>query len=109
MKVIERVGNAEIKLLAFKRKYSDTFYLSGPEYYNLCDFRCVYCITESQGKATAMFDPQEIPEILDRELKLIDSPLEHTHFVLNPASDPYIPLEKELGITRILIQENRND
>jgi DNA repair photolyase len=105
MKVIERVENDQLKLLAFKRKYSDTFYLSGPEYYHLCDFRCVYCITESQGKASSLFDPADIPAILDKELALLESPIEYTHFVLNPASDPYIPIEKELGITRILIEE----
>jgi DNA repair photolyase len=105
MKVIARTDNPQLKLLAFERKYSESFYLVGPEYYDLCDFRCVYCITESQGKAKAMFDPGEISEILDRELKLLDSPLEHTHFVLNPASDPYVPIEAELKITRILIEE----
>lgn len=105
MKVIARAKNPDLKLLAFERKYSDEFYLAGPEYYDMCDFRCVYCITESQGKARAMFDPAEIPKILDRELMLLESPLEFTHFVLNPASDPYLPIEKDLEITRILIKE----
>lgn len=105
MKVIARTKNPERKLLQFERKYSDKFYFCGPEYYDLCDFRCVYCITESQGKAKAMFRPEEIPEIFDRELKLLESPLEYTHFVLNPASDPYVPLEADLKITRILIEE----
>ena len=105
MKVIARTENPQLKLLAFERKYSDKFYLVGPEYYDLCDFRCVYCITESQGKAKAMFDPEDIPALLEAELQSLDSPLEHTHFVLNPASDPYVPLEAELQITRILIEE----
>lgn len=105
MKVLARTTNQERKLLQFERKYSEKFYLCGIEYYNYCDFRCVYCITESQGKAVTLFAPEDVPEILDRELKLLDSPLEYTHFVLNPASDPYIPLEAELGITRILIEE----
>jgi len=105
MKVIARSANPQLKLLAFERKYSDQFWLVGPEYYDLCDFRCVYCITESQGKAKALFDPADIPALLDAELKSLGSPLEHTHFVLNPASDPYVPLEADLQITRILIEE----
>jgi len=105
MKVIARAKNPDLKLLAFERKYSDKYYLVGPEYYDMCDFRCVYCITESQGKSRAIFDPADIPEVLERELKLLEGPLEFTHFVLNPASDPYVPIERDLQITRILIKE----
>lgn len=104
MKVIDRVKNDKLKLLAFERKYSDKFYLSGPEYYNLCDFRCVYCITESQGKGTAMFKTDEIANILRDELRHLPGPLEHTLFVLNPASDPYIPLEEKMLLTRKIIE-----
>jgi len=104
MKVIARANNPDLKLLAFERKYSDKFYLAGPEYYNLCDFRCVYCITESQGKGTAMFKTDEIAQILRTELRLLPGPLEHTLFVLNPASDPYIPLEEKLLLTRKIIE-----
>ncbi len=104
MKVIPRVENQQLKLLAFERKYSDMFWLSGPEYYNLCDFRCVYCITESQGKGTAMFKTDEIADIFRAELPYISGPKEHTLFVLNPASDPYIPLEEEMQLTRKLIE-----
>ena len=105
MKVIARTENPNLKLLAFERKYSDKFYLVGPEYYDLCDFRCVYCITESQGKARPLFDPDEILARLDQELAALRSPLEYTHFVLNPASDPYVPIEAEYQITRTLIKE----
>ena len=104
MKVIARSANPELKLLAFERKYSDKFYLAGPEYYNLCDFRCVYCITESQGKGSAMFKTNEIAQILRDELSQLPGPLEHTLFVLNPASDPYIPLEETCLLTRKIIE-----
>lgn len=105
MKVIARTENPNLKLFAFGRKYSDKFWLVGPEYYDLCDFRCVYCITESQGKAKTLFDPKDIPGIVARELEQLQSPLEYTHFVLNPASDPYVPIEEEYQITRILLEE----
>ena len=67
MKVIERTADERIKLLQFQRKYNDKFYLAGPEYYNMCDFRCVYCITESQGKGTAMYQTDEIADLLRRQ------------------------------------------
>lgn len=105
MKVITRTSNPELKLFQFERKYSNKHWLVGPEYYDWCDFRCVYCITESQGKGKALFDPKDIPAILDHELKVISSPLAYTHFVLNGASDPYLPIEEELRITRILLEE----
>lgn len=105
MKVIARTTNPDFRLFQFERKYSDKHWLVGPEYYDWCDFRCVYCITESQGKAKLLFDPKDIPHILDYELKQLKSPLEYTHFVLNGASDPYLPMEEEYRITRILLEE----
>jgi DNA repair photolyase len=105
MKVIARTTNPELKLFQFERKYSDKFWLVGPEYYDWCDFRCVYCITESQGKSKLLFDPKDIPGILDYELQHLTSPLEYTHFVLNGASDPYLPMEEEHQITRIILEE----
>jgi len=105
MKVIARSANPNLRLLNFERKYHEKFWLAGPEYYDMCDFRCVYCITESQGKGRAMYSSaDEVEAVLREELNHLPGPVEHTLFVLNPASDPYIPIEEELLLTRRIIE-----
>ena len=70
--------------------------------YEKCSYRCVYCSVEAQGSSRAQVTKEEIPELLD-SFQLHAK--RKFPFYIGVTSDPYPPIEKELGLTRFLLSE----
>ena len=70
--------------------------------YEKCSYRCVYCSVEAQGTSRAQITQEEIPELLD-SFQLHAK--RKFPFYIGVTSDPYPPIEKELGLTRFLLAE----
>jgi len=113
MKIIERIENSpysdrdndQRKLLTYFRDYGENFQYISVEHYDRCSFRCVYCITESQGKTRPMFssDPDQLEAQFVKELDMLNVGKGLVVCVC-AASDPYNELEAELHLTRRLIE-----
>jgi DNA repair photolyase len=113
MKILRRIegpdspqhflGNDHFKLFQYYRDYGPNFQYVMVEHYDMCSFRCVYCITESQGKSRARFTSD--PDVLEAQfLKEIAHMDENYVVCLCSASDPYTELEPELRLTRRLLE-----
>jgi DNA repair photolyase len=70
--------------------------------YALCDFRCVYCCTNAQGKSTPLMSAADAVEETRRRLREIPEP---RYFILGGFSDAYPPVETEFCITRAIVEE----
>lgn len=101
MKVIGRTGE-QYKILVYQRYYTDDFTYVGVEHYQKCGFRCLYCITDSQGKTRpAITDMQAFKDQFERELDDFTDP--KYMFCVSSATDPYNDIEEQHGMTRHVI------
>ncbi|MGZ4062690.1 MAG: radical SAM protein, partial [Bacteroidia bacterium] len=76
--------------------------------YSGCSFNCLYCYIRGskygehmEEKLTAKINAAEL---LDRQLKLRAAKNQFGIIVLSSATDPYLHFEKELGLTRRLLE-----
>lgn len=103
MKVGEPTGE-QFKLLAYSRYYAENFIYVSIEHYQRCGFRCLYCITESQGKTRpTMPDMASFQQQLAMELDAFAS--DNYMFCVSGATDPYNDIEAEYRYTRHLVDE----
>ncbi|MHB8996279.1 MAG: SPL family radical SAM protein [Armatimonadota bacterium] len=70
--------------------------------YQKCAIRCQYCIAKAQGEALPCCEAENVVAALREELPRV--PLEVELFIGSMA-DAYPPVEAELGLTRLVLQE----
>jgi DNA repair photolyase len=69
--------------------------------YRKCDYRCVYCSTESQGRSEPGFTQQEVRDWVAAFARVKND----NHALLSSGfSDPYVNMEREYRITRTLVE-----
>lgn len=103
------VRKIKVKSVLNKQKYVDDWFLSGYSInpYSGCSFNCVYCYTRGskygehqvQGLAAKI----NAPEVLVRQLKNRARKREYGFIAFGSATDPYLPVEKDLKLTRELL------
>ena len=70
--------------------------------YRKCPFRCVYCIAASQGEAIPWYPAETvIPKLRDA----LGQVPHNTELFVGALVDAYPPVEKELCLTRLVLQE----
>jgi DNA repair photolyase len=91
------LGEDFFKVMKYYRDYGKHFQYGSLEHYDKCSYRCVYCITESQGKTRAKFSRTELLSSLEKELSLLS---EKWVICMGAAMDPYNEIEPDLRLTR---------
>ncbi len=99
------IPKVRVKSVLNKHKRRDSWFLddySVNPYYG-CQFACIYCYTRGGGYGR---EPHELaakvnaPEVLDRQLRRRASRREYGFIALGTSTEPYMEVERELGITR---------
>jgi len=107
--VVELVRKIKVKSVLNKQKHADEWFLSG---YSLnpfsgCSFNCVYCYTRGskygENQVPGLAVKINAPEILVKQLKNRARKREYGFIAFGSATDPYLPVEKDLKITRELL------
>ncbi len=70
--------------------------------YQRCSFRCVYCIADSQGESTPRHSAGRVVAALRRDLEAVPPEAE---LFIGATADAYPPVERELGLTRLVLAE----
>nr|WP_319374307.1 radical SAM protein [uncultured Methanobacterium sp.] len=99
----------KIKSILNKQKHADDWFLST---YSLnpfsgCSFNCVYCYTRGskygENQVPGLAVKINAPEVLVKQLKNRARKREYGFIAFGSATDPYLPVEKDLKITRELL------
>ena len=110
MWVSKLVRKIQVKSVLNKQKKPDDWFLSGYTLnpYSGCSFNCVYCYTRGSKYGEHMVNGLAVkvngPEVLVKQLKNRAKKKEYGLIALASATDPYLPVEKELGITREMLR-----
>jgi DNA repair photolyase len=99
-----------VKSVLNKTKRRDPWFLD--EYtvnpYSGCSFNCLFCYIRGSKYGLNMEEKlsvkQNAAEILDRQLALRAKKNQYGIIVLSSATDPYLHFEKDLGLTRKLLE-----
>lgn len=102
--------NKEVKSVLNKSKNRDTWFLD--EYttnpYSGCSFNCLYCYIRGSKYGVHMERKLAVKtnavEVLDRQLSNRAKKGEYGIIVLASATDPYLQLEVDLGLTRQMLE-----
>lgn len=101
MKIIQR-SDETYKILKYQRYYAENFIKVGVEHYEKCSYRCMYCITESQGKTRPVESSADL--LMERFLGEVSGFSSDAHvFCLSVATDPYNEIEAAYGYTRRIL------
>ncbi|WP_321422406.1 radical SAM protein [uncultured Methanobacterium sp.] len=107
--MVELVRKIKVKSVLNKQKHADEWFLSG---YSLnpfsgCSFNCVYCYTRGskygENQVPGLAVKINAPEVLVKQLKNRARKREYGFIAFGSATDPYLPVEKDLKITRELL------
>jgi len=110
IKVSKLVRQIQVKSVLNKQKKPDDWFLSGYTLnpYSGCSFNCVYCYTRGSKYGAHMVNGLAVkingPEVLVKQLKNRARKKEYGFIALASATDPYLPVEKELQITREMLR-----
>lgn len=100
----------EVKSILNRKKIRDSWFLDD---YTLnpfsgCPFNCQYCYIRGSKYGEHLEEKLAIkknaPELLDRQLSLKAKKRQHGIIVLSSATDPYLPFEECLKLTRTLLE-----
>jgi DNA repair photolyase len=73
-----------------------------------CSHRCIYCSMDTQGKSNPVIDPCDFEESLIQDLLSINAipntPDRGTEILLSLLTDPYVPEDVDLKLTRKAIE-----
>lgn len=103
------VRKIKVKSILNKQKYVDDWFLSGYSInpYSGCSFNCVYCYTRGskygEHQVPGLAAKINAPEVLVRQLKNRARKKEYGFIAFGSATDPYLPVEKDLKLTRELL------
>jgi len=103
------ISKVTVRSILNKHKRRDEWFLdeySVNPYYG-CPFACIYCYTRGgkYGKAPDQLSAKiNAPEVLDRQLRRRASKKEYGFIVVGTSTEPYMPVEKELGLTREVLE-----
>ena len=98
------------KTILNKRKARDSWFLDDYTVnpYSACSFNCLYCYIRGSKYGEHMENSLSIKtnavELLDKQLGNRAKKQQYGIIVLASATDPYIQIEKEYGLTRQLLQ-----
>ncbi len=104
-----RISKITAKSVLNKHKKRDEWFLdeySVNPYYG-CSFACVYCYTRGgkYGKTPAQLSAKiNAPEVLNRQLRRRASKGEYGFIAVGTSTEPYMPVEKELKLTRKILE-----
>lgn len=105
----ELVRKIKVKSVLNKQKYVDDWFLSGYSInpYSNCSFNCIYCYTRGskygEHQVPGLAAKINAPEVLVRQLKNRARKREYGFIAFGSATDPYLPVENDLKITRELL------
>lgn len=105
----ELVREIKVKSVLNKQKHVDDWFLSSYSInpYSNCSFNCVYCYTRGskygEHQVPGLAAKINAPEVLVRQLKNRARKREYGFIAFGSATDPYLPVEKDLKITRELL------
>ncbi|HMK55001.1 MAG TPA: radical SAM protein [Methanobacteriaceae archaeon] len=103
------VREIKVKSVLNKQKHTDDWFLSGYSLnpYSGCSFNCVYCYTRGsiygEHQVSGLAAKINAPELLVKQLKNRVRKKEYGFIALGSATDAYLPVEKDLKITRELL------
>jgi DNA repair photolyase len=103
------VKKIKVKSVLNKQKHVDDWFLSSYSLnpYSGCSFNCVYCYTRGskygEHQVPGLAAKINSPEVLVRQLKNRARKREYGFIAFGSATDPYLPLEKDLKITLELL------
>jgi DNA repair photolyase len=96
----------EVKSVLNKQKHRDSWFLDDYtlNLYSSCSYNCLYCYIRgskygSNLETSLSIKANAIP-VLDRQLAARARKGQHGFIVLSSATDPYLNIEKQLGLTR---------
>ena len=76
--------------------------------YSGCSFNCLYCYIRGSKYGENMSEKLAIktnaPELLEKQLQLRSKKNQYGIIVMSSATDPYLQIEKETGLTRKLLE-----
>jgi len=102
--------NITAKSILNKTKRRDAWFLDDYTLnpYSGCSFNCLYCYIRGSKYGEHMEEKLSVKEnaveLLEKQLALRASKEQHGVIVLSSATDPYLQFEKELGLTRKLLE-----
>ncbi|OPX60869.1 MAG: Radical SAM superfamily protein [Methanobacterium sp. PtaB.Bin024] len=105
----ELIRKIKVKSVLNKQKYVDDWFLSGYSInpYSGCSFNCVYCYTRGskygEHQVPGLAAKINAPEVLVKQLKNRARKKEYGFIAFGSATDPYLPVERDLKITRELL------
>lgn len=87
--------------------YNSIFNIWSIEHYTKCSFRCIYCCCDSQGKSIPTISTDNIISSLNTDIENAEKTglfFRHkTRVIISCHTDPYVDIEKEFLLTRIII------
>ena len=105
----ELVRKMKVKSVLNKQKHVDDWFLSGYSLnpYSGCSFNCVYCYTRGskygENQVPGLAAKVNAPQVLVKQLKNRARKREYEFIAFGSATDPYLPVERDLQITRELL------
>src|SRR5688572_16981310 len=99
-----------VKSMLNKTKRRDPWFLDDYTInpYSGCSFNCLYCYIRGSKYGTNMEEKTSVKknalEVLEKQLKNRAKKGQYGFIVLSSATDPYLQLEKEYGLTRRILE-----
>lgn len=103
------VKEIRVRSVLNRQKHTDDWFLSGYSInpYSGCSFNCVYCYTRGskygEHQVSGLAAKTNAPEVLVKQLKNRARKREYGFIAFGSATDPYLPVEKDLKITREML------
>jgi DNA repair photolyase len=102
------VKEVKVKSILNKHKKRDEWFLddySVNPYYG-CTFNCIYCYIKGSKYGSAELAAKiNAPEILDKQLRHRAKKKEYGIIALSSSTEPYMHVERELELTRMILQK----
>src|SRR5688572_9848113 len=99
-----------VKTILNKKKNPDEWFLDDYTLnpYSGCSFNCLYCYIRGSKYGVHMEEKLSVksnaPELLEKQLLSLSRKNKYGVIVLSSATDPYLQIEKDLGMTRKLLE-----
>src|SRR5215831_7252805 len=103
-------ADIQAKSILNKTKRRDPYFLDDYTLnpYSGCSFNCLYCYIRGSKYGIHMEEKLAVKtnavELLDRQLKNLSKKNKYGVIVLASATDPYLQVEKDTGLTRKLLE-----